>query len=358
MQRRGFLKTAGVAAATAAVATTAQASDSKTYEWKMVTSWPKNFPGIGTGAEYLAKKITSMTNGQVKVSVYAGGELVPPLEVFDAVSDGAAQMGHSAAYYWKGKSPSTQFFGAVPFGMTVDETNAWLYYGGGMDLWKEVYAPFGLVPGAAGNSGMQMAGWFNKEINSIEDLKGLKMRLPGLGGEVLKRLGGVPVVMPGGEIFTSLRSGTIDATDWVGPYNDLAFGLFKAAKYYYYPGWAEPSAIVETFFNKKALEELPPQLQEIVQDSVRIAAQDMLAEYDARNSAALDTLVNKHGVQLKALPDDVLSALKKTSAEVVSEVAKQSELTQKVYDSYTAFDKKMAKYALVTQRAYQNARVL
>ena len=242
MKRRHFLGTAGAGALLtggllsgcgqeAKQADTGVASQQQTFSWKMVTTWPKNFPGLGTGANNLAKLISEMSGGRVTVKVYGASELVPAFEVFDAVSSGTAEMGHGAAYYWKGKSEAAQFFAAVPFGMTAQEMNAWLYYGGGMQLWEEVYAPFGVLPAAAGNTGLQMGGWFNKEINGVEDLQGLKMRIPGLGGEVLKRAGGTPVNLPGGELFTSLQSGAIDATEWVGPYNDLAFGLYKAAKY-------------------------------------------------------------------------------------------------------------------------------
>ncbi|PID65340.1 MAG: ABC transporter substrate-binding protein [Gammaproteobacteria bacterium] len=357
MKRRNFLKTAGVAA-TATAVTTVQAVEDKVYEWKMVTTWPKNFPGLGTGANFLAEKINEMTNGQVKVSVYGAGELVPAMESFDAVSNGTVQMGHGAAYYWKGKSEAVQFFSTVPYGLTANEMNSWLYYGGGMDLWKELYAEFNLVPAAAGNTGVQMGGWFNKEINSIEDLKGLKMRIPGLGGEVLKRLGGTPVSLPGGEIFTSLQSGAIDATEWVGPYNDMAFGLYKVAKFYYYPGWHEPGTALETFINKNALEALPKCLQGLVLDAARIANQEMFAEYNARNGSALEELVNKHGVQLKKFPDEVLKQLRSVSDEVVAEVAKKDIVTQKVYDSYVNFRDKSAKYTDIAERAYLNARAL
>ena len=271
MKRREFLKGAGVSAilggslagcdsteqaGTKTVAPAAPVATQETIEWKMVTTWPKNFPGLGTGANYLAELIGQMSGGRLKVKVYGAKELVPAFEIFDAVSNGTAEMGHGAAYYWKGKSEAAQFFAAVPFGLTAQEMNAWLYHGGGMELWKEVYEPFGLVPTAAGNTGVQMGGWFNKEINAVADLEGLKMRIPGLGGEVLKRAGGTPVSLPGGEIFPSLQSGAIDATEWVGPYNDLAFGLYKAAKHYYYPGWHEPGTTLECFVSKKALEEI------------------------------------------------------------------------------------------------------
>jgi len=259
----------------------------------MVTTWPKNFPGLGTGANDLAKLITEMTGGRLSVKVYGANELVPAFEVFDAVSRGTAQMGHGAAYYWKGKSEAAQFFSAVPFGLTAQEMNGWLYSGGGMELWQELYEPFGLIPAAAGNTGVQMAGWFNKQINSPADLKGLKMRIPGLGGEVLKRAGGTPVSLPGGEIFSSLKTGAIDATEWVGPYNDLAFGLHKAAKYYYYPGWQEPGTTLEALINKQAFEELTKDLQSIVLNACKVVNQQMLTEYTTRNQQALNTLVNK-----------------------------------------------------------------
>jgi TRAP-type mannitol/chloroaromatic compound transport system substrate-binding protein len=271
MKRREFIKQAGVGsmALSGIVAAGCQSQDNagstgvqsnpavttqvdKPVEWKMVTTWPKNFPGLGTGANFLAKLIEDMSGGRIKIKVYGAGELVPAFEIFDTVSNGTAQLGHGSAYYWKGKNAALQFFSTVPFGLTADEMNAWLYHGGGMALWEEAYAPFGLIPMAAGNTGVQMAGWFNKEINSLDDLKGLKMRIPGLGGEVLKRIGGTPVNLPGAELFTAMQSVTIDATEWVNPYNDLAFGLYKVAKHYYYPGWHEPGTTLECFINKKA----------------------------------------------------------------------------------------------------------
>ena len=216
MQRRALLTGAG--AATVALGAGIRPAAAKAeHRWKLVTTWPKNFPGMGTGANKLAELIGQMSGGRIEVKVYGAGELVPAFEIFDAVSRGTAEMGHGAAYYWKGKSEAAQFFASVPFGLTAQEMNSWLYYGGGMELWQELYAGFGLVPAAAANTGVQMGGWFNKEINSVDDLKGLKMRIPGLGGEVLRRAGGTPVSLPGGEIFTSLQSGNIDATEWVGP---------------------------------------------------------------------------------------------------------------------------------------------
>jgi len=328
----------------------------KTYQWKMVTTWPKNFPGLGTGANYLAGLIETMSGGRITVKVYGANELVGALEIFDAVSRGTAEMGHGAAYYWKGKSRAAQFFAAVPFGLTAQEMNAWLYKGGGMQLWEQVYADFGLVPAAAGNTGVQMGGWFNKEINSVADLQGLKMRIPGLGGEVLKRAGGTPVLLPGGEIFPSLQSGAIDATEWVGPYNDLAFGLHKAAKYYYYPGWHEPGTTLEAFINKQAFGALPVDLQAIVRAACRVANQDMLADYTAKNNTALELLVNEHNVDLRSFPVDVLENLRKLSAQVVAEEAAKDPMSQKVYDSFLAFRDQAIKWHAVSEQAYLNAR--
>ena len=322
----------------------------------MVTTWPKNFPGLGTGAEFLAKQINLMSGGRIHVQVYGAGELVPAFEIFDAVANGSAQMGHGSAYYWKGKYPALQFFSTTPFGMTAMEMNSWLYHGGGMQLWQEAYDQFGLVPAASGNTGVQMAGWFNKEVNTLEDLKGLKMRIPGLAGEVLKRAGGTPVNLPGGELFTSLQSGAIDATEWVGPYNDLAFGFHKIARYYYYPGWHEPGTALECFINKAAFEELPEELQHIVVNACRVANQDMLAEYIARNNDALETLVNEHNVELRKLPAEVIDKLGKLSEEVTAELASVDVLARKIFDSHSNFFRKSRAWLNISERAYLNLR--
>ena len=367
MKRRDFVKKIGAGSLVVGAALTtgcskknetkaAKTDPVKAYEWKMVTTWPKNFPGLGTGANNLAKLITEMSGGRIQVKVFGAKELVPAFEVFDAVSRGTAEMGHGAAYYWKGKSEAAQFFAAVPFGLTAQEMYGWLYHGGGMELWEEIYAGYNLVPAAAGNTGVQMGGWFNKEINSVADLEGLKMRIPGLGGEVLKRAGGTPVSLPGGEIFPSLQSGAIDATEWVGPYNDLAFGLYKAAKHYYYPGWHEPGTTLECFVSKQALEALPADLQTIVINASRIANQDMLAEYTTRNNQALQTLVNEHKVDLRRFPDEVLQKLKTLSDEVVGEVAEKDPMSKKVYDSFVQFRDQAQAWHAISEQAYLNAR--
>ena len=339
-----------------AAANTGGAADTKVYEWKMITTWPKNLPGLGAAPERLAERLRIMSNGRLDIKVYGAGELVGALEVFDAVSQGTAQMGHGAAYYWRGKNPAAAMFATVPFGMNAQEMNGWLRYGGGLALWRELYGKFNLVPFAAGNSGVQMAGWFNKEINSIEDLQGLKMRIPGIGGEVLSRAGGVPVVLPGGDIFTALQTGVIDATEWVGPYNDLAFSLHTAAKYYYYPGWHEPGPTLEAFVNKDAWEALPRDLQAMIEVATQAINEDMLSEFTARNNAALDTLINEHGVQLRRLPDDVIAALRASSEEVVAEIAEADPLAKRVYDSYMDYLEDVRRYHSISEQAYMNLR--
>lgn len=328
----------------------------ETIKWKLVTSWPKNFPGLGTAPEKFADLVKEMSAGRLQIKVYGAGELVPALQVFDAVSQGTAEMGHSGAYYWKGKTPAAQFFTSVPFGLTAQEMNGWIQYGGGQQLWDEVYAPFNLMPLPGGNTGVQMGGWFNKEVNSVDDLKGLKMRIPGLGGEVLQRAGGTPVTLPGGEIFTSLQTGTIDATEWVGPYNDLAFGLFKVAKYYYYPGWHEPGSMMEFTINKDAFAALPADLKAIVKVAARAVNDDMLAEFTTRNQNALVELKTRHHVDVRPFPDDVLVKMKTLSEQVLEEVAAADDMSAKVYASFKDYRDKVAAYHKVSEQAYINAR--
>lgn len=333
----------------------AAAAPVQQLQWKMVTAWPKNYPGLGTAAERFAERVKTMSGGRLQIKVYAAGELVPALEVFDAVSQGTAELGHGAAYYWKGKVPAAQFFTAVPFGLSASEMNAWLSHGDGMKLWTEAYAPFGVKPLAVGNTGMQMGGWFNSEINSLDDLKGLKIRMPGLGGEVLSKLGATTVNLPGGEVFTALQTGAIDATDWVSPYNDLAFGLHKAAKYYYYPGWQEPQAALELLINQKALESLPADLEAIVEEAARAANQDMQDDYVFNNARALEQL-KQQGVQLKRFPDDVLEALRQQSAVVLGELAAQNELNGRIWASMQAFQAQVAPMHEVSEKELFNWR--
>ena len=330
----------------------------KTQQWKMVTSWPKNFPGLGTGANNLAQLIETMSGGRIKVKVYGAGELVPAFEVFDAVAKGTAELGHGAAYYWKGKTEAAQFFTTVPFGLNAQEMSGWIHYGGGQQLWDELYAPFGLKPFGAGNTGVQMGGWFNKEIKGVGDLKGLKMRMPGLGAAVLERLGATPVNLPGGEIFQSLQSGAIDATEWVGPYNDLAFGFYKVSKFYYWPGWHEPGSVMEGLINKQVFDSLSPDLKAIITAAMRTAYEDMLAEFTARNSSALKTLVGEHKVQLKRFPDEVLRQLGQVSKEVVEALAAKDPAAKKIYESFNGFRQSALSWTQIGEEGYSLARAL
>ncbi len=353
MKRRDFIK-ASVAGATAAVAMPAIAQNKQ--EWKMVTTWPKDFPGLGTGANRLAQYITEMTDGQIKVKVYGGGELVPPLESFDAVQNGTAEIGHGAAYYWKAKTQAAQFFAAVPFGLNANEMNAWVYHGGAQKLWDNLYADFNLKPFLAGNTGVQMGGWFNREINSIDDFKGLVMRMPGLGGQVIQQVGATPKLLPGGEIFTSLQTGAIDATEWVGPYNDLAFGFYKVAKFYYSPGWHEPGTSLETFVNRQVYENLSPSLRQAVEVAAQAANNDMFAEFYARNGEALQTLVEEHNVTVKTFPVSVLRELKKVSEDLTADMASKDHTVKEIYDSFVGFRGKVSKWTDFSEVAYATAR--
>lgn len=338
--------------------TTSGKQAQKQYRWKMVTTWPKNLPGLGMGPENFARMVDEMSGGQLQVRVYGSGELVPALGVFEAVSQGVVELGHGAAYYWKGKLPASVFFTSVPFGLNAQEMNGWLRYGGGQALWEEIYAPFNILPMPGGNSGVQMGGWYNREINSVDDLSGLKMRIPGMGGEVFSRAGGTAVTIAGSEIYTSMQTGVIDATEWVGPFNDVALGLHQVAEYYYYPGWHEPGSTLELIINRDAFATLTPELQAIVRVAAEAVNQNMLDDYTAHNNAALQDLVENHGVQLRKLPDDVLRRLKETSEIVLAEYAAQDPLTQKVYDSFMAFREGAQAYHRISEQAFYNARDL
>jgi len=318
----------------------------------MVTTWPPEMPVLQTGAERFARRVEEMSGGRIKIQVYAGGELVPPLGTFDAVSQGTVEVGSGASYYWAGKVPAGQWFSAVPFGFNPQGINAWFYSGGGLQLWEEVYAPFNLVPRPQGNTGVQMGGWFNKKINTIDDFKGLKMRIPGLGGKVVAKAGGTVVLLAGGEIFTSLERGVIDATEWVGPLHDLRMGFYQAAKYYYYPGWHEPGTTLEVIFNKKVYDELPPDLKATLDAAAAETNLWSLCEFEAQNGAALDKLVNEHHVQLERFPDPVLNDLRKLSAEVLEEEAAKDPMAKKVHEAFKAFKAKLEGWGKVSEKAY------
>ncbi|MDA8660834.1 TRAP transporter substrate-binding protein DctP [Luminiphilus sp.] len=330
-------------------------SDTPDYRWKLVTTWPKNLPGLGAAPENFARYVNEMSGGRLEVRVFGAGEIVPAFEVFDAVSQGAAEVGHGASYYWKGKIPAAVFFTAVPFGMTAQEMNGWLHYGGGLELWQELYAPFGVIPFAGGSTGVQMAGWFNRELRSVKDLSGLKMRIPGLAGEVFDAAGGTAVRIAGGEVYTSMQTGVIDAVEWVGPYNDRTLGLNEVAEFYYYPGWHEPGAMLEFTVNAAAFTQLPRDLQAIVRYAARAANQDMLDEFTARNNESLQQLLAA-GTQLRPLPEDILSLLYEKSVEAMANLRASDEMAEKIAISYDAFSNNVRAYHEISERAYLNAR--
>ncbi len=365
MDRRKFVAAAGLAGATGLLSACGKQSGSQAcgeqasterFEWKMVTSWPRDFPGLGTGANRLAESIGELSNGRLKIKVYGGNELVPAFEVFDAVQQALQKWGTAPPITGKARPPAAQFFSGVPFGMTAQELHGWIYYGGGLELWREVYAPHGLVPFLAGSSGPQMGGWFNREINSMADIKGLKMRIPGPGGEILQRAGGTPTNIPGAELFTALQTGTIDAAEWVGPYNDLAFGLFRAAKYYYYPGWQEPGSGLECMINQAAWESLPPDLQAIVKVACQAAVLDSLSDFTYNNGVALKNLLEEHDVELRRFPDEVLNQLSAISDEYMSELSTRTELMGRIYDSYQAYMEIVKPWTAISERALLNLR--
>lgn len=329
-------------------------AEKKVYNWKMTTTWPPNFPVVGEVANKYAEWVEEMSNGQLKIKVYGGGELVPSLEAFDAVSNGTIEMGSGASYYWAGKTPAAQFFAAVPFGMNSQQLTSWLETGGGLELWRKTYAKFNLVPFMGGNSGVQMGGWFNKEINSVEDLKGLKMRLPGIGGKVLEKAGGAAVLVAGGEIYTSMERGVIDATEWIGPYHDYKMGFNKVAKYYYTPGWHEPGTQFEFFVNKEKYDALPKHLQAILEAASKRAQVWVLSEFDKQNGIFLDKLINEEGVEVREFSKETLDVLRGYTDEALREMIGDDALSKEVYESYSKFQDGVSKWSKVTEQAYYN----
>ncbi len=363
--RRNVLKTAGVIVATGLLGSCNNSGTPEnqgksssvlknTFDWKMVTTWPKNFPGLGTGAQRIADNIKIMSDGRLNIKLFAAGELVPAFECFDAVRENKAQLFHATPYYWINKNKSAPFFGAVPGGLTAQEHNAWINYGGGQELWDKLYSKFGLKSFMAGNSGTQMGGWFLKEIKSIDDFKGLKMRIPGLAGEVLSRLGGTPVALPGGEIMPSLQSGAIDATEWIGPWNDLAFGFHKITKYYYGPGFHEPSSVLECCVNLDSFNELPNDLKAIFVNACDAENTRMISEFTAANVEAQEKLVNNHGVIIKNFPKKVFKKILEISEQVVAETANEGEINSAIYNSWSSFKEKTKLRAPFAEFGYFN----
>ncbi|NRA51966.1 MAG: TRAP transporter substrate-binding protein, partial [Phaeodactylibacter sp.] len=324
----------------------------KKYQWKMVTTWPPKFPILGEACEIFAERVKTLSGGRMEIRVYGGNELVPALEAFDTVREGGAELGCGAAYYWAGKAEAAQFFASVPFGMNAQQLNAWMV-SGGLELWEELYAEFNLIPMPGGNTGVQMGGWFNKEINAVEDLKGLKMRIPGLGGKVLQRAGGAPVLMAGGEIYTGLERGVIDATEWLGPFHDTLMGFHEIAEYYYSPGWHEPGTMLEFFVNKEQFEQLPSDLQGIIKTVSSELSGWILSQMEANNAVALAKFLEK-GINLRRFPDEVINQMRTYTQEAIDEITARDPRSKKVYESYRSFQQKAANFAAITEKAYYN----
>ncbi len=335
MERRHFLRAAAVAGAAAGLAAPAIAQERTT--WRMVTTWPKNFPGLGVGAQRLADRITAMSDGRLTVEVYSAGELVPALGTFDAVIEGSAEMSHGAAYYWQNKSRATAFFTGVPFGMTSRELAAWIRYMGGQELWDEVYGQFGVKGFINGDTGTQAGGWFRNELTGLADIQGLKFRTPGLGGQVWAKMGATVVNMAGGEIFANLQSGALDAAEFVGPYNDLALGFHQIAKYYYVSSFIEPGLATELAVDKAKYEALPADLQAIVAIACQAEYDQVASDFYANDPVALNTLVTEHGVTTGLFPEEILVGAAAAAKEIIEELrASDDELTRRVTEHYLA----------------------
>lgn len=326
----------------------------KKYKWKCVTTWPPNFPVVGEGANLLSDWVREMSRGRLEIKVYGGGELVPALEVWDAVVNGAAEMGTGASYYWAGKDPATQFFTTVPFGMNAQQMNAWLYCAGGLQLWKNLYAKYNIIPFPGGNTGVQMGGWYNKEINTIADFKGLKMRMPGLGAKVLEKAGGTPVLSAGSEIYTNLERGVIDATEWIGPYHDYKMGFHDIAKYYYSPGWHEPGSNLEVMVNKRDYESLPKDLQIIIETACYRLNMWTIAEFEAKNNLFLQKIIKESNVELRTFSPEVLSQLKKYTQEVLTDITTADPTSKNIYHSYLSFQKGISEWSSYSEKLYYN----
>lgn len=328
----------------------------QTIKWRMVTSWPKRLPGPGMSAERVAERVRALSNGKLDISVHAAGEIVPAFEVLDAVGNGVADCGHTAAFYWQGKMPAAAFFTTVPFGLTPGEHVAWVDAGGGQALWDELYAPFGVKPFMAGNTGVCMGGWFRGELKSAADLRGLKLRSLGLGGEIYRRLGATPQTTPPAEILNSLQSGVIDGVEFVGPGSDIALGLYRVAPFYYYPGFNKPNGTGECIVSLKSWAALDKNLQAIVAHACATEANYALAEMERLNAEALALMIARHNVKLSAFPDDLVGAARKHSVDVLGDVAARDAVSRKVHDSYLAFRDGTAQWSQVSIEAILGAR--
>ena len=353
LSRRNFIRTAAVGTGAAALATPALAQGGT--ELKMVMGWPKNFPGLGTSAQRLADRVEAASGGALRIKIYGTGEIVSTFEMLDAVASGAADMTHDTSYYWFGKDPAFVYFAVVPFGLTADEHFTWLKFGGGQELWDKLAAQHGVKPLAVLNTGAQMGGWFKEEIKSKEDLQGLRIRYPGLGGQMFAELGATPTNIPGGELFTALQSGTIDGLEWIAPWNDLAFGFHRAAKHYYYPGFHEMGHCIGTNINLDVWNGLSDTERSILQTAADAEYITSLAEYNARNLSSLNTLVDEHGVQLHRWPDDIMAEMERIAPEVVAASAAKSPMATEVNENWQAFREEQRKWGEIGD--YLNAEL-
>jgi len=357
MTQRTSRRTALKAGLVGTLAAPALVHAQTSFNWKMTSAYGKGSPfymdGPGSATD-LAKRIADMSGGRLRIQVFGAGELIPALEGFDAVSAGTVEMNHANSYFWTGKTAAAQYFCAVPFGLNFQGMNGWLYDGGGIALWNEVYAPFNMIAMPCGNTGVQMTGWFKKEIKSVADLKGLKMRIPGLAGKVYAQLGVDVKLLPGGEIFPALERGVIDAAEFVGPFQDRKLGLQKAAKNYYTTGWHETATVSELVVNKAAWGKLPKDLQAVVENAA--AACNVISEaWCQRNNAeAMEDLIKNQGVMARPLPDDVVKRLREVTQQVLSDAAAKDPVTKKVHDSYMAYLKKYAAWSEYSEGPYHD----
>jgi len=352
LSRRGFIGAGAASAAALAAPAVAQGK----IQWRMVTSWPKHLPGPGVTAERLAKRITDMSAGRLSVRVYAAGELVSGLQVLDAVATGTADMGHTASFYWQGKHPAVAYFTTVPFGLTPREHMAWIYHGGGQTLWDELYAGFGVKPFMAGNPGFNMGGWFKEPVTSLEDLRGLKLRVAGLGGEIYRRLGATAITLAVADILPALQGGTVDGVEFLGPWSDLGTGFYKVAPYYHFPGFNKPNGTGEAIVSLKAWGALPDDLKAIVTNATEAENAFSLAEGDLQNARALAALTGEHGVKLVRFPEPMLSAARSAAADVLAKVAGYDEIAGRIAKSYAAVRKGAIDWSRVSTQAFLAAR--
>ncbi len=359
MDRRKILKAAGTGGLAAILgAGAAPAFSQSRKELRLQTTWPKNSPALATGSAVLADFVAKATGGALSIKVYAAGEIVPPMQVMDAVANGTLQMGHGYPAYWVGQVPAINFLSPIPFGITSQEQNAWFEYGGGQELADKLYGKLGVKFFPSGNTSVQAAGWYNKEVNSFADFKGRKIRAGGLGAKVLQAAGATPVQIPLGEVPQALQSGAIDGADFVGPYNDMAFGLHKVAKYYYWPGWQEPCGALDCFINMKAWEGLTPEQREIVRIGNEYANSRVLAEFVAKNAQAFNELVNVHKVQVRIFNDETLKSLGELAGKVLrAEAAKDAESKQ-IFESIMKFRTSVMPYTKIAEYEFMRTRLL